>query len=220
MLPKTQGFGLIEVLVTLAVVSVGLVGMVVAQIVALQSVLDSGNRTQGLILALDMAERIKANNIYAQTDGSNYISSTPATLASYSPVAMPCFSNVTAVGDTPTSCTPAQMAQQDIWEFQQAISYNLLALQANGTPYGSYTSFGSGSSTFGGICSDTKTTLITFTGGLMTSPSLTSLGCGSTTPSPLSYSIKVAWSRAIGSSFGNQSFDNTTTRAVAISVTP
>lgn len=58
---QARGFGLIEVLVALLVVSVGLLGIVALHARAQQAEVESFQRTQALVLLQDMANRINTN---------------------------------------------------------------------------------------------------------------------------------------------------------------
>ena len=70
---SVRGFGLLEVLITLIVVAIGLLGIAALQVRAQQSELEAYQRAQALILLQDMVERIKANRraagCYAVSDG-------------------------------------------------------------------------------------------------------------------------------------------------------
>ncbi len=108
------GSSLIEVLVTLLVFSVGLLGLAAMQLNALQGSADSGQRSQAVWLAQDMAERIRAN---PEGSAANYAAAVncaqlPGTMCAdyYSPGAS---AKVNA-----STCTAAQMATFDRWESQ------------------------------------------------------------------------------------------------------
>lgn len=75
-----RGFGLIEVLVTLIIVAVGLLGLAGLQTRAQQAELEAYQRAQALVLVQDMAHRIRSNRlaarcyeIVAAQDGEDYI---------------------------------------------------------------------------------------------------------------------------------------------------
>ena len=68
-----RGFSMIEVLVTIVILLIGLLGLAGLQTHALTSQMESYQRTQGLILAEDMAARINDNRI----DAASYVTSTP-----------------------------------------------------------------------------------------------------------------------------------------------
>lgn len=60
-----RGFSLIEVLVALFVVAIGVLGAVALQTRAVQAALESSQRSQALLLAEDMVDRIKNNRRFA-----------------------------------------------------------------------------------------------------------------------------------------------------------
>lgn len=60
-----SGFSLIEVLVALFVIAIGVLGAVALQTRAVQAALESSQRSQALLLAEDMVDRIKNNRKFA-----------------------------------------------------------------------------------------------------------------------------------------------------------
>lgn len=102
------GIGMIEVLVTLAIVSVGFLNMAALQTTAKRSNFDAVQRTTAVMLAHDIVERMRAN---------------PGALASYltagvgggtlSAPARDCGAGV--------SCTPLQLAAFDLYQWEQFI---------------------------------------------------------------------------------------------------
>lgn len=70
---RQRGFGMIEVLVTLLIVAVGLIGLAGLQLRAQRAELESYQRVQALILLEDMANRLRSNPGAArcyETDGT------------------------------------------------------------------------------------------------------------------------------------------------------
>lgn len=63
-----QGVSLIEVLITLLVLSVGLIGLAGLQMVSIQANKSAYYRSQATLLAYDMADRMRANQVQANTD--------------------------------------------------------------------------------------------------------------------------------------------------------
>ncbi len=59
--PNQQGFSLIEVLVAMLITVIGSLGMIALQLRAQQSQLESQQRSQGILLAEDMLNRLRAN---------------------------------------------------------------------------------------------------------------------------------------------------------------
>ena len=114
--PRQHGVTLIEVLVSLIVLSVGLLGVAGLQGVAKQSSHQAHQRTQATQLVDGMIERIRAN---------------PTATADYATGATG-YENPLGVGsrgDTAPSpnggkgafCTPQQLAAYDLWSWEQAI---------------------------------------------------------------------------------------------------
>src|SRR3569623_1688090 len=71
-----QGFSLFEVLITVVVISIGLLGLAGLQFAGMRAVNDAQEHTNAALLAQDIAERIRAN------PGSSYdavsLAATPA----------------------------------------------------------------------------------------------------------------------------------------------
>lgn len=103
---NNSGFTLIELLVTVLLLSTGLLGLVGLQTAGMKNSISSYNLTQATQLASSMADRMRANlanaGLYAN---SKYITVTPATAA---------FTDCSA---TPAGCTAAQMAENDLFEW-------------------------------------------------------------------------------------------------------
>lgn len=80
-LKKQAGISLIEVLVSMLIVAFGVLGLAALQARAMNSEFESYQRSQAVILADDMVERIRMNrtamgsfkNISNSTDGSGYL---------------------------------------------------------------------------------------------------------------------------------------------------
>ncbi len=103
-----RGFTLIEVLVSLVILAVGLLGISGMQVTGLRSNHSALKRSQATLFAADMADRIRINNI-AFTAG-NYNNPTAA---------------ITATCQTTTGCTPKQMAENDLSLWNSAIGTTL-----------------------------------------------------------------------------------------------
>lgn len=116
---KTQkGVTLIEVLVTLLVTTVGLLGLAALQLNAMQATVDSSQRSQAVWLMQDLIERMRAS---PRATNSDY-------QAAVNCAALPkmCADQRTASGlQSGSDCTPAEIAQFDLWE--ASCPYNGLA---------------------------------------------------------------------------------------------
>lgn len=111
-LPPPQGFTLVEVLVALVVLSIGLLGIAALYVESLRAGREALTRSNGVTLAGDMADRIRANRqagaAYrkAATDVGN--------------LDLNC-----EQGGTSANCTPAVMAAYDIAAWENAIKATL-----------------------------------------------------------------------------------------------
>lgn len=115
LLSRQQGVSLIEVLVSLVILSLGVLAVVALQLVSKRNNADAGQRTIAAQLAYDMIERMRAN-------------STQATLTAYLTGSNPVGRN--SKGGTEPSpncsistspCTATQIIPHDLWEWEQAL---------------------------------------------------------------------------------------------------
>lgn len=136
---KNSGFTMIEILITIIVVSIGLLGLAGLQISGLRANMSSEVRSKASVLANDIAERMHANPLGVDnpTLGANKISNDNG-YASVSMAAKNCNKQPAAIcsnytkstktttnGTTTTTtktmdaaeCTPKQMAAFDVWEW-------------------------------------------------------------------------------------------------------
>jgi type IV pilus assembly protein PilV len=103
---RQRGVTMIEVLVTLFVVAIGLLGMAGLQYASLKNANSSYSRYQATVLAHDIAERMRANRQYAiagnysgiNVNGSEAVASCVA-----------------------STCTPAEIKSRDAYEWGQQI---------------------------------------------------------------------------------------------------
>lgn len=104
---RQAGYLMIEVLITMFILAVGLLGVVGLQARAEQAETDSYQRTQALILAQDIAERISANRTVAfDTSTSPYVVPTTAPLGT---------------GSTKDCSAPATTADIDLCAWSNAL---------------------------------------------------------------------------------------------------
>lgn len=109
-LKTQQGLTLIEVLVTVVISSIGLMGLVALQFQAIQATTDSGNRSQAIWLFNDLVNRIHANEANSSsyvTNGAYVCNGAPTVCATYNT------GNSTVVAQ---NCTNAEMAAWDLFE--------------------------------------------------------------------------------------------------------
>ncbi len=97
-----SGFTLVEVLVTLVIMSVGLLGVAALHTASLRNNLDSALRSQASALAADIADRMRGNRTAALTGTGAYTIAIGATVAA------------------PSESSP--MAARDLYEWKQLLS--------------------------------------------------------------------------------------------------
>ena len=98
---RHTGFTMIEILVALLVLSIGLLGLAALQATGLRYNHSSYLRSQAVLQAYDMADRMRANLPGVQAGAYNNLSGIPSTH--------------TDCGAT--SCNTTQMAQFDLWQW-------------------------------------------------------------------------------------------------------
>lgn len=101
---KGRGFTLIEVLISMLVLSIGIMGVAGMQVTALKSLQSSGNYGMAALLANDIADRMWVNQAQVLANAYNH------TAADNSPP--DCVAN---------NCSTAQMAAYDISEWQNQL---------------------------------------------------------------------------------------------------
>ncbi|HEC17804.1 MAG TPA: type IV pilus modification protein PilV [Gammaproteobacteria bacterium] len=107
------GFTLVEILVTIVVVSIGLLGLAGLQINGLRANLSSEARSKASVLANDIIERMRANPLGVAAGAYDGVSYTEADCAGAPPAP---FCSSTSGGSGPVdSCNAAEMAAVDAW---------------------------------------------------------------------------------------------------------
>ena len=110
---QCAGLTMIEVLVTLTIMSIGLLGMAAMQVTGVRSVSSSSLRTQASVLANDMAERMRANTTAIDANAFMNVSSASIDCTTLpSPYCAEHYDGSTIVAAQ--DCTSAQMAAFDI----------------------------------------------------------------------------------------------------------
>lgn len=109
-----QGFTLIEILVAVLILSLGILGLIGMESLALKSNLSAYHRSQATILAYDLADKMRGNP--AGVAGSEYLAAFPNGAAH----ASSCVSYSGAV--TGSGCTPQKIAERDIYEWTTKIT--------------------------------------------------------------------------------------------------
>ena len=105
-----RGVSMIEVLVAIVVFSLGLLGLALMQIRGATFSKESGSRTAAIIGARSLADRMQANPT-GVTAGA-YVFNSSGTLPSYTDCSI-------------TTCTPAQVAGNDIVEWMQRLQSSM-----------------------------------------------------------------------------------------------
>jgi type IV pilus assembly protein PilV len=103
-LQNVSGFTMVEFLVSVVILSIGLIGLAGLQLTSLRDNSRAYMRSQASVLASDLADRVRANPV------TNYtaITANQNTLCLASP-----------------GCTATQMAQQDLFEWNDKLSTEL-----------------------------------------------------------------------------------------------
>ncbi len=116
---NVRGFSLLEVLIALLVLMLGMLGLAWLQTIALSNQQSSFLRSQAIIQAHDISDRMFANPAGVIAGAYNSIGGTVSTPPT-------CLTTATG-GDTLSAvdCTPAQMAQFDANEWNTANAYAL-----------------------------------------------------------------------------------------------
>ena len=101
LIKKTNGFTIIEVLITMVILSIGVLGLGLLQLTAMQNTQGGYLRSQAAILAYDIIDSMRAN-IPAVSAGNYGLAFTAAT-----PAAVDCYGLA-------ANCTTLQMASSDL----------------------------------------------------------------------------------------------------------
>ncbi len=107
----SRGLSLIEVLVTITITSIGLMGLVSLQMQAVRATTDSGNRSQALWVFNDILNRMRANEHFSsnyETNGVYQCGAAPTVCSTYN--------TGTALVPAVAACTGVQMADWDVFE--------------------------------------------------------------------------------------------------------
>lgn len=115
---KPSGFTLLEVLVAVVVFSIGLLGLASLQVMGLRLNNDSLLRTVAAIQANDMADRMRAN-VTATTLGATSPYNNPTGTSTGNPN---CLGKDSSGNAANVSCTPAQIAGQDFYDWYANLS--------------------------------------------------------------------------------------------------
>jgi len=117
-----KGFTLIEVLIATVILGVGLLGLAGIQAIGLKNNLSAYQRSQATQLAYDMADRMRANaNETRQGENSTYDKDIKALSDAVEQ------ETCAIIDGVPGVCSVAQMAEQDLFEWNSQLSNTLPA---------------------------------------------------------------------------------------------
>jgi type IV pilus assembly protein PilV len=108
---KQRGFTMMEVLVSLLVVSFGMLGIAGTLFTADRSATSSYARQQAVQFAYDILDRMRANRTTAAVAGGPYTTTS--------------LSSTTPTNCSSSACTGAAMAAYDVWQWQTNVANNL-----------------------------------------------------------------------------------------------
>ncbi len=123
-----RGYSLLEVMIALAVLSIGLLGLASLQVQGMRFNTDSYLRTQATILAYDIIDRMRANTV--GSDAGAYCLDVAAPTDPCETNAVP---TANTCGDTATGCTSAaELARYDIsrWYVLQDANLPVAAIRS------------------------------------------------------------------------------------------
>jgi type IV pilus assembly protein PilV len=101
---NASGFSLLELLITLVILSIGLLGLGLMQTTGLGLTKTAYARTQAMMLASDIADRIRSNEAVA----ANYVATTASALGTVGCV-------------SPASCTGNELAASDLTDWSNRV---------------------------------------------------------------------------------------------------
>jgi type IV pilus assembly protein PilV len=109
---RSRGFSLIEVLITVVILGIGLLGLAGLQARAFNAEVESFSRSQALILAHDMADRIATNRSEAKEGTGSAYNSPTVYGVTFTPA---------AACSTMATSTSIEMAARDLCEWSEAL---------------------------------------------------------------------------------------------------
>ena len=112
---NARGFSLVEALVSVLILSIGLLGIAALHTKSLSGSHTAATRTQSVLLATDIAERMRANRIAVDTSAaSNYDTIAAADNS--------CRAVHFGHSHAAVACTPAQLAADDLFDWQAQVA--------------------------------------------------------------------------------------------------
>ena len=123
-----KGFSMIEVLVTVVILAVGLLGIAALQFMSKRSNFEAVQRTAATMLAYDIIERMRTNSTQLMEYAGD--ASTPSPLLGGATQSTPDPNCSTA------SCTPFKLSQYDLWEWERSLDGASEIMTASGNNTG------------------------------------------------------------------------------------
>lgn len=123
---KSSGLTLIEILVTMVITSIGLMGLLSLQMQAIRSTQDAGNQSQSIWILNDLSSRIRVN----ESSSLSYVSANPVSCAAVPATVCSNYFNGAAT-TTSATCTGAQMAAWDLFEVACGAPRNASTVRGN-----------------------------------------------------------------------------------------
>lgn len=112
---RQRGFTLVEALISVLVMSIGLLGVAALQTRSLGSTNTASKRSQAVLLASDLADRMRANRVANDLTAANNYTNIAAADNS-------CRAVHYAHTHNPAACTPAQLAADDLADWNARIA--------------------------------------------------------------------------------------------------
>jgi type IV pilus assembly protein PilV len=112
---REAGFSMLEVMVAVLILSFGLLGLAGLQALSLKSNVSAAQRTIATQLAYDIADRMRANQASVLSGDYNYASYSVSSVSG----------QTTSNCLTTTGCSSTQLAQEDVYEWNQQICLQL-----------------------------------------------------------------------------------------------
>ncbi|MGH8548519.1 MAG: type IV pilus modification protein PilV [Methylococcales bacterium] len=120
--PEWQGFTLVEVLIAVVILSIGMLGLMGLQTVALRQNNSSQTRTYAVEFINELADRMRANR--AGVDADRYADPSPAPLATAPALpADPGFDCMKSYPGGGTLCNPQEIALADLFAWKRSAAF-------------------------------------------------------------------------------------------------
>ena len=113
---RERGATLFEVLISVLIMSIGMLGIAGLQAFSMSSSHTASYRSQAIVMVRDIADRMRANRIAVRAAAPNNYGSVP-------PVRNNCRAAYSAViVAVPVACPPTDLAADDVWDWQDRVT--------------------------------------------------------------------------------------------------